>query len=145
MQIPVAQGLYVPAVRHNDLIFVSGMTPRRNGVLEAVGPVEADRPVQDYSAVVELAARNAVAAAKALLVEEERLAVALSLSVFVNSPPGYTFHSQLADIASCYLLDEVGVRLGSRAAVGTSSLPGNATVELCLVFVVAASSDIASG
>lgn len=139
MQIPVAQGRYVPAVRHENLIFVSGMTPRRNGLLEALGPIDPTRPIETFRSAVELATCNAGAAARSLIEANERLIAAMSLTVFVNCPSSFTDHSRIADFASCYLEDKLDVELGARTAVGVSSLPGSAAVELSLVFLVGSS------
>lgn len=38
-QNPIPQGKYKPAVRHGDLIFTAGMTPRKNGVLLMSGKI----------------------------------------------------------------------------------------------------------
>jgi enamine deaminase RidA (YjgF/YER057c/UK114 family) len=78
---PPPQGLYVPAKRHGDLIFVLGMTPRKNGELLHVGQVALDAPDETYRAAVELAAENALQAAGAQLAAGEKIASALSLTV----------------------------------------------------------------
>lgn len=131
---PIPQGLYVAATRHDGLIFTAGMTPRHNGILQFTGPVAADAdPVQHREAVV-LACRNALAAAQARLVAGERLSAILSLTVYVAAEPGFTQHSKLADFASEFLHAELGASgIGSRAAVGVLTLPGNASVEIQLI------------
>ncbi|WP_104494005.1 MULTISPECIES: RidA family protein [Paracoccus] len=131
---PVPQGDYVPARRHGTLIFTSGMTPRRDGVLLHHGPVRADAPVDDYRDAVRLACGNALAAAHGMLAPGESLAAILSLTVYVAAEPGFAAHSRIADLASAYLREELGdAGIGSRAAVGVASLPGNAPVEIQLV------------
>ena len=46
-------------------------------------------------------------------------------------------HAKLADFASEYLLETMGnAGIGSRAAIGVASLPGNAPVEIQLVAAV---------
>ncbi|MFG1463757.1 RidA family protein [Xanthobacter sp. DSM 24535] len=130
---PPPQGHYVPARRHNDLVFVSGMTPRRNGVLLYTGQVAADAPAEMYEDAVQLATHNALQAAEGQLQNGERIASVLSLTVFVNAPTGYTRHSQIADIASRHIQGCYGAALPSRAAIGVASLPGNAVVEVSLI------------
>ncbi|MGA0542162.1 RidA family protein [Neotabrizicola sp. VNH66] len=134
---PVPQGDYIPARRHGGMIHTSGMTPRRNGVLLAQGPVRADVPIETYRDAVELACGNALAAAQGLLAPGEVLAGVLSLTVYVAAEPGFTAHSKLADFASAVLrraLGEAGI--GARAAVGVATLPGNAPVEIQLIAFV---------
>ncbi len=62
---PQPQGFYVPARRHRDMIFVSGMTPRENGkLLHHIGQVVPEAPVETYRRAMELATKNALTAAK---------------------------------------------------------------------------------
>jgi enamine deaminase RidA (YjgF/YER057c/UK114 family) len=130
--------LYVPAKRHGDLIFVSGQTPRKNGELLHAGQVTLDAPDETCRAPVELAAENALQAAGAQLAMGERVASALSLTVYVNAPAGYTRHSHLADFASRHIEDRIGEGgVASRTAIGAASLPGGAVVEIALIAVAA--------
>lgn len=134
---PVPQGHYAPACRFGNLIFTSGMTPRRDGVLLFTGPVRADDPVENWREAVTLAARNALTAARGQLAPGERIALVTSLTVFIAAEQGFTLHSRLADFASAFLHAELGdVGIGSRAAVGVATLPGNAPVEIQLVAAV---------
>lgn len=135
---PVPQGQYLPATRVGDLIFTSGMTPRQDGALLFTGPVRADQPVEAWREAVVLAARNALAAARNRLTAGEQIVSVPSLTVFIAAEPGFTLHSRLADFASAYLRGELGeAGIGSRAAVGVATLPGNAPVEIQLVAAVA--------
>lgn len=131
---PVPQGDYIPAKRHGDMIFTSGMTPRRNGELMFAGPVRCDTPIEDYRDAVVLACGNALAAARSLLGEGERIAAILSLTVYIAAEPGFTAHSRLADFASQHLRSLLGSEgVGSRAAIGVATLPGNAPIEVQLI------------
>lgn len=130
---PPPQGLYVPARRHHDLVFVSGMTPRRNGVLLHAGQVVPDAPAELYEDAVRLATDNALQAVRAQLQGGERIGSVLSLTVYVNAPPGFTRHSQIADIASRHIQDCIHADVPSRAAIGVASLPGNAVVEISII------------
>lgn len=49
----------------------------------------------------------------------------------------FTAHSTLADFASAFLFDELREPgIGTRAAVGAASLPGNAPVEIQIIAAV---------
>lgn len=134
---PIPQGDYLPAKRHGDLIYTSGMTPRRDGVLLFHGPVRKDAPLDDYREAVLLACGNALTAAKALLSGDEKIVGILSMTVYVAAEPGYEAHSKLADFASAYLRETLGPQaIGARAAIGVATLPGNAPVEIQLVAFV---------
>lgn len=131
---PIPQGLYVAATRHGGLIFTAGMTPRNNGVLQFTGPVAADANPAQYRDAVVLACRNALSAAQARLVAGESLSGIMSLTVYIAAEASFTQHSKLADFASDFLRSELGAQgIGSRAAVGVLSLPGNAPVEVQLI------------
>ncbi len=137
---PVPQGKYVPANRSESLIFTAGMTPRNNGVLMFTGKVKASEPVEIYREAVRQAASNALTAARNMLKEDEYLERVLSLSVYINAEEQFINHSRIADFASEFLFQEMGeAGIGSRAAVGVSSLPGNSPVEIQLVLLVAKS------
>ncbi len=134
---PVPQGDYIPAKRHGELIFSSGMTPRRASKLMFSGCVRADVPLESYKEAVILACSNALAATHGMLCEGERLATVLSLTVYICSEPDFTAHSKLADYASQYLRSELGHDgIGSRTAVGVATLPDNAPVEIQIIAAI---------
>ncbi|CAN7591525.1 RidA family protein [Mesorhizobium sp. LjNodule214] len=111
--------------------------PRRNGVLQFTGPVPADADPALHKDATILACSNALAAAEAQLAEGEGLSAILTLTVYIAAEPGFTAHSKLADFASEFLKSRLGERgIGSRAAVGVATLPGNAPVEVQLVAAV---------
>lgn len=133
----IPQGKYVPAVRHADLIYTSGMTPRKNGKLLYSGKIRTEDALETHQDAVRLATLNALSAAQACLKEGERLSLVLQLSVFLNAEEGFTKHAKIADYASETLLENLGEScLGSRAAIGVSSLPSNAPVEITLIAMV---------
>lgn len=135
--IPSPQGHYVTAKRHGDLIFVSGMTPRKGGKLICTGPVSKGDALERYREAAELAVENAVQAASAHLRYGEVLSSPLSLTVFINSRPEFESHSIIADYASARIERLFGGEIPSRTAVGSSSLPGGATLEISLIVVAA--------
>ena len=134
---PIPQGKYVPASRFGNLIYTAGMTPRSNGELIQSGKVSAEQTIGTYKAAVRQAVANALTAAKNLLTEEERLEQILTLTVYINAEETFQMHSSIADFASEYLYEELGnAGVGSRAAIGVASLPGNAPVEIQLIAAV---------
>ena len=131
---PIPQGKYVPATRFGQLIYTAGMTPRKNGVLMMEGKLGQAANLEDYREAVVQAAKNALSAARNKLNEGEALAQILSITVYVNAEADFTGQSKLADMASEYFCEELGeAGVGSRAAVGVASLPGNAPVEISIV------------
>ena len=96
------------------------------------GQIVEGEPVERYRPAVELATRNALLAAQSVLASGEVLTEAVSLTVYLNTTPECTAHSRIADFASAVLAEVLG-SIPSRAAVGVSSLPGGASVEISLV------------
>ena len=131
---PIPQGKYLPAVRHADLIYTSGMTPRKAGILIYSGKIRASDPIESHRDAVRLATLNALVAAQACLKEGEKISVILQLNIYLNTEPEFTAHPKIADYASETLIEHLGPgSIGSRAAVGVASLPSDAPVEITLI------------
>jgi enamine deaminase RidA (YjgF/YER057c/UK114 family) len=61
----------------------------------------------------------------------------MSLSVYINAESGFVDHARLADFASGFLRAQLGpAGIGTRAAIGMATLPGNAPVEIQLIAAV---------
>ncbi len=131
---PIPQGKYLPAVRHADLIFTSGMTPRKAGNLMYSGKISVTDSIDSHRDAVRLATLNAFSAALACLYEGEKIAFILQLNVFLNAEEEFTAHAKVADFASEMLIENLGSNcIGSRAAIGVSSLPSNSPVEITII------------
>ena len=131
---PIPQGKYLSAVRHADLIYTSGMTPRKAGNLLYSGKIKILDPIESHKVAVRLATLNAITAAKACLIQGERISIVLQLNVFLNAEEGFVEHAKIADYASDLIIENLGNNcIGSRAAIGVASLPSNATIEITLI------------
>lgn len=131
---PIPQGKYLPSVRHSDLIYTSGMTPRKAGELLFSGKIKVIDPLELHKEAVRLATLNALTAAKNCLNKGEKIALILQLNVFLNAEEQFTAHAKLADYASELLIENLGDNcIGSRAAIGVASLPSNAPVEITII------------
>jgi len=131
-------GNYVLAKRHLDMVFTSGMTPRANGILTHTGTFTNDADLEGCKEAAELAASNALAAARRLLTDKERIDGILAMTVFVSASGDFNQHSRIADYASNYTFRELGERgIGVRAAVGVASLPEGAIIEIQIIATVA--------
>lgn len=134
---PVPQGNYKPASRFENIISTAGMTPRKNGELIQNGRILHTESIETYREAILQAIDNAYSAAMALVSDDEVVKQVLSMTVYVNTEDDFTSHSKVADIASDYLFKNLGeAGIGSRAAIGVKSLPGNAPVEIQLVIGV---------
>lgn len=126
---PVAA--YLPARKHNDLIYVSGQLPMHDGKLLMSGVMTNARPLEEAQKAMARCFLNALAAAA----ECGQIIGVLRLAAFVASDPDFTSQHLVANGASelaGQLFGDAGRHV--RAAVGVSSLPLGATVELEVVF-----------
>lgn len=109
----------------------AGMTPRVDGVLHFVGQVGAEVEPDDAQVAAGIAVANAVSALTELLGSTGAIGQVLRMTVYVNSAAGFTGHTAVADGASQRLVELLGARgAAARSAVGVSSLPGGACVEV---------------
>ena len=130
---------YEPFLRHGELLLVSGQLPMRDGEAAYTGVLRDDGDLADGVAAAELAALNLLAQLNVALAGElGGLKRCLRLRGYVAAASGFTAHSKVVDGASNLLKLALGDDKGShtRAAVGVSSLPLGATVELEAMFAV---------
>lgn len=131
---PVPQGKYLPAVRNGDMIYTSGMTPRKAGKLIYSGKIKVNDSIEIHKDAVHLATSNALVAAQACLKKGEKISNILQMNVFLNTEPEFVSHSIIADYASEFIIEQLGTEsIGSRAAIGVASLPSDARVEVTLI------------
>ncbi|MCU4187239.1 RidA family protein [Acidiferrimicrobium sp. IK] len=139
---PVAQGHYQPVVVHQGIAYTAGMTPRRDGALIFTGRVGADLdPVQARQATA-LATANALSAVAAGAGGLDRVERVLTMTVWIAAAADFTGHTAVADGGSALLADMLGSPPAARAAIGVTSLPGGAPVEVALVAAIRAAGDL---
>jgi enamine deaminase RidA (YjgF/YER057c/UK114 family) len=130
-------GNYVSVVRHNNQVFVSGQIPRVGNEVVVVGSVGAEVSVTQAQHAAKVCTMRALALLRQTLGSLESVSRVLRVTVFVQSAPGFTQQSEVADGASEVLhsvLGEAGVH--TRTSVGVLHLPKNAAVELDLIAAV---------
>lgn len=128
---------FEPYRRDGDLLHVSGQTPRRDGEMVHPGTVTAATASAGGTISVADAREAAVVAILNLLahidaaVGLDAVERVVSVSGYVACGLGFSQHSTVIDAASAVLIDVLGERgRHSRTAVGVTSLPGNACVEV---------------
>jgi enamine deaminase RidA (YjgF/YER057c/UK114 family) len=127
---PVAA--YVPFVRHDKLVFISGQLPSRDGRVVYLGKVPLALPLEEAAAAARLATINALAVLRdACAGDLGKVRQIARLGVFVQSADNFEQQAVVANGAST-LLEQVFGPSGrhARAAVGVSALPLNAAVEV---------------
>jgi enamine deaminase RidA (YjgF/YER057c/UK114 family) len=133
---PVAN--YVPWVRSGNLVFVSGQLPLQDGVVACTGLVAVDVSADQAYAGARLCAINLVAQIRAACDGDlDRVKQVVKLTGFVASGPAFKDHPAVINGASDVMAQVFGdAGRHSRAAVGSSSLPRGATVEVEAIFEV---------
>lgn len=131
-------GLYKPSIIINKTLHISGQIPIVNGELKYSGKVGIDISLDEVGNAIQVSVLNAIAIAKlALDGDLERITGIPRLRVYINSIDTFTDHATAANTASQLLLDLFGdIGIHSRSAVGVSSLPLNAPVEVELDFAI---------
>lgn len=127
---PVAN--YVPWVRTGELIFVSGQVPFVNGVVLHPGQLGAGISVEQAAEAARICAINIIAHLNdATDGHLERIVRIVKLTGFVNATADFRDHPKVINGASDLIAAVFGDKgRHARAAVGSSSLPLGACVEV---------------
>ena len=135
---PKPAGSYVPVVLTGKLAFVSGQIPIKDGQVVYQGKVGDTQSIGDAQEAAKLCVINGLAQIEAYCGTLDNLEKIIKISGFVNSTKDFTEHPKVINAASDLLMkifDEKGRH--SRIAIGVSSLPLNATVEIDMVVEIA--------
>ena len=135
---PKPAGSYVPVVLTGKLAFVSGQIPIKDGQVVYQGKVGDTQSIDDAQEAAKLCVINGLAQIEAYCGRLDNLEKIIKISGFVNSIKDFTEHPKVINAASDLLMkifDEKGRH--SRIAIGVSSLPLNATVEIDMVVEIA--------
>ena len=132
---PVAA--YVPAVASGNLVFTSGQLPFKDGQLIAKGKVGESAGLVDPALAKDLArqcALNALAAAKTVIGDLDRITRIVKVVGFVSSVPEFTGQPGVMNGASEFLVEVFGDKgIHARSAVGVPSLPLDSAVEVEII------------
>ena len=135
---PKPAGSYVPIVLTGKLAFVSGQIPIKDGQVVYQGKVGDTQSIDNAQEAAKLCVINGLAQIEAYCGTLDNLEKIIKISGFVNSIKDFTEHPKVINAASDLLMkifDEKGRH--SRIAIGVSSLPLNATVEIDMVVEIA--------
>jgi len=132
-----ALGSYVPFLHLDRLLFISGQLPMKDGKLACAGRLAGEADLAKGQEAARLCALNILSQAKAALRDLDRIVQLLRLNGFVNAAPEFTDHPKVLNGASDLLVEILGNKgRHTRIAVGCSSLPLNASVEIDAIFAV---------
>lgn len=130
-------GNYVPLIRHNDEIYISGQIPRVGDTVVVTGRVGADTTLAQAQLAAKVCAMRALALLQRSAGSLDGIKRLLRMNLYVQCAQDFTQQSEVADAASevlFFVLGDVGAH--TRTSVGVYQLPKNATVELDLIAVV---------
>lgn len=132
---PPPLGRYVRAVKTGNLVYTAGHGPfDAEGVTAMRGQVGGELTLEQGQEAARLCIVSCLASLRSELGELERVSRVVKMLAFVNCAPGFSSTSAVVDGASELLEDVFGERgVHSRAAIGTSVLPGDIPVEIELV------------
>ncbi len=131
---PKSAGSYIPVVVSGNLVFVSGQIPIERGQLKYQGKVKNNQYIQNAQNAAKLCIINALSQLNTYFGTLEHIEKIVKVSGFVNSEEGFTEHPKVINAASDLLVDIFGEKgRHTRIAVGVSSLPLNATVEIDMI------------
>ena len=135
LQTIAPRGLYRPAIRHGDMLYLSGQVSRV-GEKTIEGPAVAS-DLERGRLAARTAALRALSVLDSILAPGERVRV-LKLTGYVMSEPDFAQHSAVIDGASQVLVAVLGEEAGAhaRTAIGVASLPSSGMVELDLVCAI---------
>lgn len=135
--IPKPVAAYIPAIKVGNLVYVSGQLPFLDGKLMYTGSVPEVVSIEQAQMAARQCLLNGIAAASAEVGGVEFLTSLIQVNGFVQSASGFSQHPQVINGASelaIALMGEAGKH--TRIAVGVSSLPLNAPVEISFIFSV---------
>lgn len=133
--VPVAN--YVPVRQVGNLVFTSGQTPTRDGVLTISGKLGRDVSIEEGQQASAAAVLNCLSALRQHLGSLDRIVSVVTLTGYVASAEGFSEQPAVINGASLVLEKVFGERgHHARVAVGVAELPGQAPVEISLVVEV---------
>ena len=131
---PKPAGSYIPVVITNNIAYVSGQIPVKDGKVVFSGKVPTQQSIEEAGKAAKLCAINALAQLKASLGNLDKINKIIRVSGFVNSTPEFDQQPKIINSASDLLFNIFGEKgKHTRIAVGVASLPLESTVELDMI------------
>ena len=130
---PTPGGNYIPAVRTGNLVFLSGVTPRRPDGSPVAGKLGKDLTVEEGYEAARICGLNLLANLKQEIGDLDKVTHIVKLLGMVNSDPDFT--QPPAVVNGCSDLVELYGDRGrhARSAVGMATLPAGVAVEIEMI------------
>ncbi len=129
---------YIPAKQVGNLVMTSGQVPLVKGVINYAGKVGSDLSEEEGQKAAQICALNCLAAIKGVIGNLDKIVEVVKLTAFVSSAESFTAQPKVANGAS-ELIGKIFGEAGKhvRSAVGVTSLPLNAAVEIEMIVRIA--------
>lgn len=135
---PPPGGNYIPAVRTGNVVFLSGVTPRRPDGRPFAGKLGQDLSVEEGYEAAKICALNLLANLKKEIGDLDKVTHVVKLLGMVNSAPDFTQPPAVINGCSDLLVEVFGDKgKHARSAVGLATLPGGVAVEIEMIVEVA--------
>jgi enamine deaminase RidA (YjgF/YER057c/UK114 family) len=122
---------YISHYPVQNLLYLSGTTPRKDGQGYLPGVVGKDLTLAQGQEAARYAALTTLAAVKYALGDLDRVQQLVHMLGFVNSAPGFNDQPRVINGAADLFVEIFGERgKPTRAAIGCQGLGGNASVEI---------------
>ncbi len=127
---------YVSHFPVQNLLYLSGTTPRKDGQSYLPGVVGKDLTVAQGYEAARYAALTTLATVKYALGDLDRVQQIVHMTGFVNSAPGFNDQPRVVNGAADLLVEVFGERgKPTRAAIGCQGLGGTASVEIIVTLL----------
>jgi enamine deaminase RidA (YjgF/YER057c/UK114 family) len=127
---------YVSHFPVQNLLYLSGTTPRKDGKGYLPGVVGKDLTLEQGYEAARYAALTTLAAIKYALGDLDRVEQIVNMIGYVNSAPGFSDQPRVINGAADLLVELFGNRgKPTRAAIGCQGLGGNASVEIIVTLL----------
>ena len=131
---------YISHYPVQNLLYLSGTTPRKDGKGYLPGVVGKDLTIEQGQDAARYATLTTLAAVKYALGDLDRVQQIVHMLGFVNSAPGFSDQPRVINGAADLLVELFGDRgKPTRAAIGCQGLGGNASVEIIVTLLFSGS------
>ena len=134
---PKPMAVYLTAVRHGDLVYLSGHGPLRPDGTLHLGKLGADLDIEAGAAAAKQTGLAILATLRDHLGTLDKVVRVVKVLGLVNSTPDFTDHPKVINGFSTLMVDVFGESgRGARSAFGVAALPGGMAVEIEAIFEV---------
>ena len=134
---PAPIATYVPFVREENILYLSGQGPRQPDGRLRTGKVGAEIGIEQAYDDARLTGLNLLAVIHSAIGDLSKVRRVIKLLGMVNAVPDFEAHPKVINGCSDLLLEVFGERgRHARSAVGFGSLPDNITVEIEAIVAV---------